>query len=144
MFRRKRSPTIEITKLSSLVAHNMAVDGDIVFEGGLRVDGRVAGNVTGRNEARGLLVLSDKGVIAGAVKVYDAVINGRVDGDIEVEHFLELQANAACPATSPTASCKWTAARPCHGKLERNTGPNGTELQVVALLGHMGGTEKGS
>lgn len=94
MFRRKKGMSIEVTKLSSLVAGNVVVQGDIIFSGGLRVDGRVEGNVISRDDAHGLLVLSDKGSIAGRVKVYDAVVNGTIHGDLEVEHFLELQANA--------------------------------------------------
>jgi cytoskeletal protein CcmA (bactofilin family) len=39
-------------------------------------------------------VLSEKGSIIGSAKVYDAVINGTIRGDLEVEHYLELQAGA--------------------------------------------------
>ena len=35
-----------------------------------------------------------EGSIDGSVKVYDAVINGTITGDLEVEHFLELQPGA--------------------------------------------------
>jgi cytoskeletal protein CcmA (bactofilin family) len=39
-------------------------------------------------------VLSEHGSIEGSVRVYDAVINGTITGDVEVEHFIELQPNA--------------------------------------------------
>lgn len=94
MFRRKHDKSIDVTKLSSLVADNMAIAGDVAFSGGLRVDGRITGNVTGEAGTRGLLVLSEKGCINGSVKTWDAVINGTICGDLEVEHFVELQANA--------------------------------------------------
>jgi len=94
MFRRKPSKSIDVTKLSSLVADNMAITGDVMFSSGLRVDGRINGNVTSEDGARGLLVLSEKGTINGSVRTWDAVINGTIAGDLEVEHFLELQANA--------------------------------------------------
>ncbi len=94
MFRRKRSKSIDVTKLSSLVADNMAITGDVTFSSGLRVDGRINGNVIGEAGTRGLLVLSGKGSISGSVRTWDAVINGTIAGDLEVEHFLELQANA--------------------------------------------------
>lgn len=94
MFRRKHNKSIEVTKLSSLVADNMAVTGDVTFSGGLRVDGRINGNVISEDGANGLLVLSEKGTINGNVRTWDAVINGTITGDLEVEHFLELQANA--------------------------------------------------
>jgi len=38
--------------------------------------------------------LSEHGSIEGSVRVYDAVVNGTITGDVEVEHFIELQPNA--------------------------------------------------
>ena len=94
MFGRKRNKAIQVTKLSSLVADNLEIVGDVFFSGGLRVDGKVVGNVLGKDEERSLLVLSSRGSIVGRVRAYDAVINGAIEGDLEVEHFLELQAGA--------------------------------------------------
>lgn len=137
MFRRKKGMAIEVTKLSSLVAHNMIVQGDVIFEGGLRVDGRVEGNVISQDEVRGLLVLSDKGTIAGRVKVYDAVINGRVEGDLEVEHFLELQANARVSGNIIYRQLQMNCGATVDGKLERLGASDaaGGENNVVALIG---------
>ena len=59
-----------------------------------RIDGRVLGEVRSRPDARGLLVLSEKGCIEGSAKVHDAVINGTIKGDLEGETFLELQPGA--------------------------------------------------
>lgn len=119
MFGRKKPMAIEVTRLSSLVAHNMVVRGDILFEGGLRVDGRIEGNVLGQDQAHGLLVLSDKGAIAGRVRVYDAVINGRVEGDLEVEHFLELQANAQVTGNIIYTQLQMDCGATVDGTLER-------------------------
>lgn len=94
MFGRKRNQSIDVTKLSSLVADNMVINGDVVFSSGLRVDGRINGNVSSGEGVHGLLVLSEKGSIQGSVRTWDAVINGTITGDLEVGHFLELQANA--------------------------------------------------
>src|SRR5690606_27005829 len=68
--------------------------GDVHFTGGLRIDGRVEGNVFGKPGTKGLLVLSEKGIITGKVQAYDAVINGNITGDVDVEHFAELQVSA--------------------------------------------------
>lgn len=91
---KKSNRRFDITRLSSLVAEHMSITGDVSFSGGLRVDGRLRGMVVSEDGADGLLVLSDKGTIIGGVKVHDAVINGTIEGDLEVSHFLELQANA--------------------------------------------------
>lgn len=91
---KKKGGAIEVAKLSSLIADNLHIVGDVHFSGGLRVDGRIEGNVYGKPGGKGLLVLSEKGSITGKVHAYDAVINGSITGDIDIEHFLELQASA--------------------------------------------------
>jgi len=94
MFGKKRKKFIEVTNLSSLVARDMNIVGDVLFNGGLRVDGKIEGNVLGSEDEKCLIVLSRDGCIVGRVKAYDAIINGTISGDLEVEHFLELQGNA--------------------------------------------------
>lgn len=94
MFGKKNKRTIEVTKLSSLIADNLHIVGDVLFSGGLRVDGKVDGNVLGKRGEKSLVVLSEKGCIVGRVCAYDAVVNGTISGDLEVEHFLELQPGA--------------------------------------------------
>ena len=103
MFSKRKNPTsIKMTQLSSLIAEGVEITGDVIFSGGMRIDGRVNGNVIGRSldgKAPALLVLSDKGRIEGSVRCGDAVINGTVVGDLEVEHLLELQSEARVSGT---------------------------------------------
>ena len=103
MFSKRKNPSaIKMTQLSSLIAEGVEITGDVVFTGGMRIDGRVNGNVIGRSldgKAPALLVLSDKGRIEGSVRCGDAVINGTVIGDLEVEHLLELQSEARVSGT---------------------------------------------
>lgn len=94
MFGKKNKRTIEVTKLSSLIADNLHIVGDVLFSGGLRVDGKVDGNVLGKRGEKSLVVISEKGCVVGRVCAYDAVVNGTISGDLEVEHFLELQPGA--------------------------------------------------
>jgi cytoskeletal protein CcmA (bactofilin family) len=95
MFRRKTDqPSIDVSRLSSLIAVGVEIAGDVIVTDGVRVDGQVVGNVLAKPDTRGLLVLSEQGRIEGNVRVHDAVINGTICGDLEVENFIELQANA--------------------------------------------------
>lgn len=94
MFGTKRKGHVESSRLTSLVAANMEISGDIEFQEGLRVDGSVSGNVSAGKENHSLFVLSRHGRIKGNVKAYDAVIDGEIEGNLEVEHYLELQSNA--------------------------------------------------
>jgi cytoskeletal protein CcmA (bactofilin family) len=100
--KRKKRPFIEVTKLSSLIAEDVEITGDVSFASGIRIDGRVKGNLIARDaqgETRALLVLSEKGHIEGSVRCGDAVINGTVIGDLDVEHFLELQSSSRVSGT---------------------------------------------
>ena len=137
MFRRKHNKSIEVTKLSSLVSANVQVAGDLIFTGGVRIDGQVQGNVVGKDGDHGLLVLSDKGTITGNVRVYDAVINGTICGDLEVGHFLELQANARVTGSITCLQLQMECGAHVDGRLERNgeagnSAADGT-TNVVAL-----------
>ncbi|MES3014209.1 MAG: polymer-forming cytoskeletal protein [Pseudomonadota bacterium] len=100
--KRKKGPFIEVTKLSSLIAEDVEIVGDVHFSDGIRIDGRIKGNVIARavdGQTRALLVLSEKGHIEGSVNCGDAVINGSVIGDLDIEHFLELQSSARVSGT---------------------------------------------
>jgi len=141
-FRRKSDQSIEVTRLSSLIDGGVEIVGDVIITDGLRVDGRVQGDVRSKNEARGLLVLSEKGSIQGSVKVYDAVINGTITGDVEVEHFLELQPNARVTGSISYRQLRMECGATVDGRLERLAEKQaaGTSADnVVALQRAQGG-----
>jgi len=99
---RKKSSAASSVPLSTLIAEGVEITGDLAFNGGVRIDGRVKGDLIGRTaEGQGpsLLVLSDKGRIEGSVRCGDAVINGTITGDLDVEHRLELQSDARISGT---------------------------------------------
>jgi cytoskeletal protein CcmA (bactofilin family) len=108
-----------MTKLSSLVADNLEVVGDVNFSAGLRVDGWIQGNVLNKEGERSLLVLSEKGSITGRVRAYDAIINGVIHGDLEVEHFLELQSNARVTGNILYRQVQMECGAVVDGKLEK-------------------------
>jgi cytoskeletal protein CcmA (bactofilin family) len=100
--RRPRQPRLQMTNLSSLIADGVEITGDLVFSGGLRIDGHVRGQLLGRpldGTPPPLLVLSDRGRVDGSVRCVNAVINGTIEGDLEVEQFVELQAGARVTGT---------------------------------------------
>jgi cytoskeletal protein CcmA (bactofilin family) len=137
--RREKQPSIQLTKLSSLIAEDVVITGDVSFASGLRIDGRVIGNVIAhpaQGQTRGLLVLSDKGCIEGSVRCGDAVINGTVAGDLDVEHFLELQSNARVSGTIRYQHLKMDVGAAVHGKL---TKADPVAADTVLALPHVPG-----
>jgi len=130
MFRRKSRTPIDITRLSSLIAAGVEIVGDVSITDGLRIDGQLQGNVLCKDAAHGLLVLSEKGSIVGGARVYDAVINGTICGDLEVENFLELQANARVTGNIRYRQLHMECGATVDGKLEHLA--EGTESRPVS------------
>jgi cytoskeletal protein CcmA (bactofilin family) len=95
MFGKKKVQTgIQHTRLATLIAQDVSIAGDIEFADGLRLDGKIRGNVTGKPGTESLLVLSECSTIEGNVHGYDIVVNGHIVGDVIADHFVELKANA--------------------------------------------------
>lgn len=95
MFNRKKAaPRPAVNGFSSLIADNLAVQGDLEFSEGLKIDGRVQGSVSFKPGTTSLLALSVNGMVEGDVSSYDALIDGTIVGDLRVEHLLELHSNA--------------------------------------------------
>jgi cytoskeletal protein CcmA (bactofilin family) len=84
-------PTKPQNRIDSLVGSGTVVEGNIEFTGGLRVDGRVRGNVTATDGQPSTLVLSEKAQIEGEIRVSHAVINGTVIGPVHGAEYVELQ-----------------------------------------------------
>jgi len=81
-------------KVDTLVGQHTELRGEIIYKGGLHVDGRIKGNVIAENESSTILVLSEGGSIEGEVKVPYIVINGTVTGDLHAQQSVELGAKA--------------------------------------------------
>lgn len=89
----KRKPAPQ-KRLDSLIGAGTTVRGDIVFEGGLRIDGEVAGNVAAADGKQGTLVVSELARVEGSIDVTHVVINGTVNGPVTAKDYLELQPKA--------------------------------------------------
>lgn len=92
MFGSKRSAPKEI---GSLIGAGTVIDGDIVFTGGLRIDGTVQGSVRCRDgDKGGMLVVSESGVVEGEVRAAHLVVAGRINGPVTASELVELQPKA--------------------------------------------------
>jgi len=79
------------TKIETLIGTAMEIQGDLIFSGGLHVDGKIVGNViAAEDDAQSMLVLSDQGQIEGEVRVPFVVLNGQVTGDVYASERVEL------------------------------------------------------
>ena len=82
------------TRIDSLIGEGTTVEGNVIFSGGLRVDGRVKGNVQTSDDQPSTLVLSERARIEGEIRVSHAVVNGTVVGPVFAAEYAELQAKS--------------------------------------------------
>jgi cytoskeletal protein CcmA (bactofilin family) len=79
------------TRIDSLIGDGTTVEGNVIFNGGLRIDGRVKGNVLAGEEQPSTLVLSERARVEGEIRVSHAVVNGTVIGPVHATEYVELQ-----------------------------------------------------
>jgi cytoskeletal protein CcmA (bactofilin family) len=84
-------PSKPQNRIDSLIGAGTTVEGNISFSGGLRVDGRIRGNVATADDQPSTLVLSEKAQIEGEIRVSHAVVNGTVIGPVHGTEYVELQ-----------------------------------------------------
>ncbi len=80
--------------IECLIGAGTTIEGNITFAGGLRVDGRVRGNVIAADGKPGTLVLSEQALIEGEIRVSHVVVNGTVVGPVHAAEYVELQTKA--------------------------------------------------
>ncbi len=81
-------------RIDSLIGVGTIIEGNVVFSGGLRIDGRVKGNVTADGDSASTLVVSEAARVDGEIQVSHVVVNGQVNGPIRSVEYLELQSKA--------------------------------------------------
>ncbi len=80
------------SRIDSLIGAATRIEGNIVFNGGLRVDGSVRGNVQAVPDQSATLVVSEQARIEGEVQSAHIVVNGTINGPLHASETLELQA----------------------------------------------------
>ena len=81
----------EIRTLSARLSSDTQIEGTIKFDGSMRIDGNVNGEISSGN---GELVVSESGVINAIITTKSAVIDGRVDGNIIASDKVVLKQKA--------------------------------------------------
>jgi cytoskeletal protein CcmA (bactofilin family) len=80
--------------IDTLIGAKTEIKGDITFTGGLRIDGRIRGNVTAKGDANSTLVLSENAQIIGNVTAPHIISNGMIKGSVRASERIELQPKA--------------------------------------------------
>lgn len=82
------------SRIDCLIGAGTSIEGNVVFSGGLRVDGQVRGNIIAEDGKPGTLVVSEHARVEGEIRVPHIVANGVVLGSVYSSEYVELQAKA--------------------------------------------------
>jgi cytoskeletal protein CcmA (bactofilin family) len=81
-------------RIDCLIGAGTRVEGNLIFSGGLRIDGQVRGSIVAEEGKPGTLVISERAQIEGEIRAPHVVINGAVRGPVNSTEYVELQAKA--------------------------------------------------
>jgi cytoskeletal protein CcmA (bactofilin family) len=117
-------------RIDALIGTGTTVRGDIVFEGGLRVDGTVIGNIAAADGKPGTLVVSESARVDGRIEVSHVVINGSVNGPVVAKDYLELQPKARIVGDVSYRTVEMHIGAVIEGRLEHAQGEPGSAAVV--------------
>jgi len=84
----------DVGAIDTLIGPQVTIRGDVLFSGGLYVEGRIQGKVIAEPGERAVLTLAEQGSIEGEVQAPVVVINGRMVGDVHAHERIELATKA--------------------------------------------------
>jgi len=90
MIKKKR----KFVAITTLIDKDIVISGDTTYTGGIRVDGKINGNLKVHGEEGSLLIMGHGSKITGDVEVEKAIINGEINGNVKCRDYLELNTNA--------------------------------------------------
>lgn len=85
---KERNNNVNNETAISIVGPGMKIVGDCITDGTVRIEGRVEGSV----RAGKAVVVGKEGTVEGDIETQDAVVSGVVNGTVNAESRLELQA----------------------------------------------------
>jgi len=109
--------------VDTLIGATTTIRGDLLFTGGLHVDGRIVGSVVAEPDSDALVMLSEKGVIEGEIHAPHVVINGQLKGDIIATERVELAAQARVDGNIYYKMLEMAAGAQVNGRIVREDEP---------------------
>jgi cytoskeletal protein CcmA (bactofilin family) len=113
------SRDLRASGIETLIGKSARIAGDVEFEGGLHLDGRIGGNVRASDACESNLTVSESGEIQGTVRVQNLKLFGRVRGDLYVRGRLVLGPTARVEGNVHYAVIEMTLGAQIMGKLVR-------------------------
>jgi cytoskeletal protein CcmA (bactofilin family) len=119
MFKRDSTPDAAI---DTLISGTTRIQGDVLFSGGLHLDGAVTGSVKAAAAEPSRLVVSESALIEGSVEAQVVELHGQVRGDILAANRVSLGPKARVEGNLHYGAIEMAAGAHINGKLVKLTG----------------------
>lgn len=120
--------------IDSLIGAGTRVDGNIMFSGGLRIDGEVRGSISCENGLEGTLVISEKACVEGSITVGHVVVNGTVIGPVFAGESLELLPAARVTGDVEYHQIEMQQGAVIQGRLIHQVSAKAVELKLASSM----------
>lgn len=102
MFNKEKTPSIEkpASGSATLISAGTTLNGDVVSDNDLRIDGTINGNV----QCSAKIIIGPTGFVDGHIQGLQADITGKVQGNITVSEILQLRGQ--CDVTGNICAAK--------------------------------------
>jgi len=139
--RKRKSRRINTARIDTLVGPRTTVSGDLVYSGGLHVEGRIDGDVRAEDHEDGdsVLILGEHGFIKGEVRVPNMLLNGTIQGDVYAAGRVELSRRARINGNLYYHLIEMAIGAEVNGNLiHRDENPEGAEVVESDRVGRAG------
>ncbi|MFQ5995051.1 MAG: polymer-forming cytoskeletal protein [Acidiferrobacterales bacterium] len=116
-----------------LISGTAEVKGDITFDGGLRVDAKVEGDIVAKGKENSTLIVSECAEIGGNVTVPFIILLGKIRGSVHCTEHIRIHPNAEITGDVHYKSIDIAAGAAINGKLERETAKKTEKITVTKL-----------
>jgi len=126
----KKLKEINTTNVSTIIGEGTVVQGDVIYEGGLHIDGKVEGNISAQSGSTATLTLSKLGSVHGNIDVPTVVIDGEVQGDVTASERVQLIANSRITGNVKYNLIEMEVGAEVNGQLLRQEGDRSNVAQI--------------
>ncbi|MEJ2115738.1 MAG: polymer-forming cytoskeletal protein [Gammaproteobacteria bacterium] len=85
---------IKSMRVDTLIGKHSKIIGDVLYTGGVHIEGEVEGNLMADQVDKGFVVVSESGLVKGEIRGPTIIVYGTVNGDVYATGTIELAASA--------------------------------------------------
>lgn len=119
--------------IDTLIGPTTEVKGDLVYAGGLRIDGTVNGAIKAREQGNSTLIVSERAKVNGDVWVPHLILTGKIQGDVHSSECIEVHSTAEIAGDVYYKEIKMAPGATINGNLICETAQSKRKGQVANL-----------